>query len=299
MLPVLFLVACSSFGTFRTASTEQATEPLTSGSCSKATQLLYREAPPAEDVGGAVPPYAEVVHYPGSPGELKGWMIRPRGDGPSPTLVFFHGGFAWSPAHAELLKPWADAGWIVFMPALRGENHNPGIYELLCGEVDDAEAAIRWVSGQPGVDPARIAVFGHSLGGGVAGLVSLRDELPIAASGSAGGLYFEEVLKGWGPMLPFDPSDPTERRRRLLVAHLAELKRPHLAYMGERDALGAIVEPARAKAKALGAPLHVIQVEGDHQTSLKPALDAFHSSEAVQKLVQSSREPASENSDDR
>ncbi len=288
-LTLAVLGACSGFGTFRHVTIEPATEPLAPGSCSAATRLLFREPAPGEAVLGALPPGVEVVHYPAPPGDLKGWWMPADGPGPHPALVFFHGGFAWSPAHAELLRPWVARGWHVFMPALRGEHGNPGAYELLCGEVDDAAAAIRWVAARPDVDPARIAVFGHSLGGAISGLVALRDDLPIAASGSAGGLYFEEVLQGWAPMLPFDPHDPAERRRRLLLAHLDALHRPHLAWMGESDPLRAVVEPARARARQTGAPLQVRTVPGDHQTSLAPALDAFAASDPVRALAREAR----------
>lgn len=266
---------CRDFGTFRTVSTTQSAVPLAPGACSAATRLTFREPPPAEAVGGLLPPDVQVVSYPSAGLDLKAWTLAPDGPGPHPALVFLHGGFAWSPAHAEILRPWADAGWFVMMPALRGENGNPGIYELLCGEVDDAEAAVRWVAARPEVDPARVVVFGHSLGGGAAALLALRDDLPLAASGSASGLYFEEVLAGWGPMLPFDPSDPAERQRRLLVAHLGELHRPHTAYVGRDDVLRPVVAPIRAKAAELGAPLAVVEVDGDHQTALGPALTAF------------------------
>lgn len=272
----LLLGGCRDFGTFRSASVVQSDQPLAPGSCSATTRLTFREPPPAEAVGGQVAADVTVTSYPSNGLELRAWTMRPPGEGPFPALVFLHGGFAWSPAHAEMLRPWVDAGWFLMMPALRGENGNPGTYELLCGEVDDAEAAVRWVAARPDVDPARIAVFGHSLGGGVSGLLALRD-LPIAASGSAGGLYFEEVLAGWGPMLPFDPNDPVERRKRLVVAHLGELRHPHHAWIGRGDVLHAIVEPARAKATELHAPLTILDVDGDHQTALGPALDAFRS----------------------
>lgn len=284
-LTVGFTLACADFGTFRTASVEQATEPLTPGSCAANTELSWNEPPPAEAVGGFVPDHVEIVQYPAEPGALKGWVMRPEGvEGPAPTLVFFHGGFSWSPAHAEVLRPWVEDGWVVFMPALRGENGNPGTYQYLCGEIDDAAAAVRWIAEQPYVDDTRLVTFGHSVGGAVSGLLALRDGLPIAASGSAGGLFFEEVLQGQGPMLPFDPNDTTELRRRLLVAHLGELKRPHHAWMGEADALRTVVDPVVAKAAELSAPLIVHRVPGNHQTCLQPALDAFRASEALQNV---------------
>jgi dipeptidyl aminopeptidase/acylaminoacyl peptidase len=71
---------------------------------------------------------------------------------------------------------------------LRGEDGNPGYHEMFFGEVDDGRAAISWLARQPGIDKSRIYAFGHSAGGVVAALFSLYDDLPLRATGSAGGL---------------------------------------------------------------------------------------------------------------
>ena len=195
--------------------------------------------------------------YPTRDSELRGWMWGANRPEPSPTLVYFHSGFAWHNGLAEALRWLADEGWVVFMPTVRGENGNPGTYQLLCGEVDDAADAVSWVARQPGVDPDRIVTFGHGAGGALSAMLSLYPDLPIAHSGSAGGLYFEKLLMGWGAMLPYDPSDAEEHRRRLFVSHLASMKRPHHAWIGEEDALEAA---RRTRSKGLDAHMEQLLV---------------------------------------
>ena len=275
-LIALTALACGGgFGSFDSASVVDADIPYATGRCSADTQLMWEEPSPQQPSGRQVPKDVEVVRYPADPGELRGYLMRPQGADPARALVYLHSGFAWEPPIAEDVRGLVAAGWVVFMPTVRGENYNPGRYELLCGEVDDAAAAVRWLAQQPYVDPARIAAFGHSAGGGLSAMLSLVPDLPLVTTGSAGGLYFEELLQGWGPMSPFDPNDATERRRRLLVAHLGQMQRPHRAYLGKDDALVAIAEPAKARAAELGVPLEVTLIEGDHHSSKRAALEGF------------------------
>jgi dipeptidyl aminopeptidase/acylaminoacyl peptidase len=52
----------------------------------------------------------------------------------------------------------------VFMPALRGENGLPGDFSGFYDETADVLAAADVLRGQPGVDPARLFLAGHSHG---------------------------------------------------------------------------------------------------------------------------------------
>lgn len=117
-------------------------------------------------------------------------------------------------------------------PMLRGENGNPGNYELFLGEVDDARAAVKWLAGQPYVNPQRIYVFGHSVGGGVAAVLPLLDDVPMRHSGSSGGLYDHTTFLVWqiDDTVPFE-NNPMERSVRLLVGNSQFLQHPHYAYL--------------------------------------------------------------------
>lgn len=179
-----------------------------------------------------------------------------------------------SPQPYDKLALPANATEITY-PFLRGENGNPGNFELMYGEVDDALAATRWLTahGTPGA--TRIAFFGHSIGGGTAELVSLRHDGPLLLSGSAGALYPPEAFRSWRDWAPFDTADPTEARLRTFVPHLSSLKRRHMAYVGSEEPQAARVPEYREMAARHNAPLSIVIVPGDHQASLAPAVQAF------------------------
>ncbi|MGZ3450639.1 MAG: alpha/beta hydrolase family protein [Polyangiales bacterium] len=128
--------------------------------------------------------------------------------------MYLHGGFALGRGDLDDCDGARKAGFAVFLPSLRGENGNPGDFEYGFGELDDALAAIRFAAALPGIDPKRVVVFGHSMGGMLSALTSLFQDLPAVATGSAGGL-FDERLFGATP-IPFADS-PMERRLRLFA----------------------------------------------------------------------------------
>lgn len=272
---LLLLLACQCQQGFGEVTVTDAAAPFQPGACATQTTLQWSEPAPEEPRGTGNLDRLGFVPYPAQQGEMRAWIWGADRAEPAPTLVYFHSGFAWHNGLAEALRWLADDGWVVYMPAVRGENGNPGAYQLLCGEVDDAADAVRFIASQPYVDPNRIATFGHGAGGALSAMLALYPELPIAHSGSAGGLYFEKLLDGWGAMVPFDPSDRVEQRRRLFVSNLGSLVRPHEAWIGDEDALEAVVPAAEERARALGAPLTIHRVPGDHRTSLDPALRAF------------------------
>ncbi|WP_052555362.1 alpha/beta hydrolase family protein [Enhygromyxa salina] len=225
------------------------------------------------------------VTYPSGDLSLAAWYATPLGASGSnraPALVYFHGDFAFGPDDFEAVRPFVDAGFVVMTPMLRGENGNPGDFELLWGEVDDARAAIEWVASQPMVDRRRIYAFGHSIGGGVAAMLSLYPTLPLRITGSCGGIYMPETFSRWaaskqnGELVRFDANDPEETELRVLGPNLAWMVHRHVAYVGDDDPW--FVDNAAAlerSAWALGKPFERVVVTGDHMQSLQPALAAF------------------------
>lgn len=224
-----------------------------------------------------LPPGVKEVSFNSGNLRLRAWLVLPTGTRSEkvPAVVYFHGGFAFSVDELRDCQPFLDAGFAVLAPTLRGENGNPGNFELLYGEVEDARAATLWLANQPNVDTGRIYTFGHSVGGGISALLSLWDDVPIRLGGSSGGLYPQDVFYGWNEFAPFDISNETERRLRLLVGNIAYMKRRHIAYIGRKDSLVEVVKTAESEAKQSGAPLDIKVIEGDHFTSLRPAVMAF------------------------
>ncbi len=239
---------------------------------------LTRSQPSPQPFDATPPPSGiEPVTIQSGALQLAGLYARPAG-APSerrPGVVYLHGGFAFGADDLPEARAFLEAGYPVLFASLRGENGNPGSFELMYGELDDAAAAVRWLAARPEVDPSRVFAFGHSSGGGVAGLLALVPELPLVASGSAGGLYTDQVFFAWKDFAPFDVNDAQERRLRVLLPHLASMKRPHFAYVGKEDGQARLVPLVEASASRLAAPLHVRVIDGDHHSSLQEAERLF------------------------
>ena len=103
--------------------------------------------------------------------KLRGWMYVPdRVSGPVPAIVMAHG---FSAVKEMYLDRYAEVFSAARMAALVFDNRNFGASE---GEprqeidpwqqVRDYRHAITWVSQQPGIDRARIGVWGSSYSGG-------------------------------------------------------------------------------------------------------------------------------------
>jgi fermentation-respiration switch protein FrsA (DUF1100 family) len=166
-------------------------------------------------------------------------------DRPFPLVVFAHG-FAVTPAaYARLLRSWARAGYVVAAPLFPLENaHAPGGPDE--SDVVNEPADVSFVissllaaAGRPGplaglLDPARIAVAGHSDGGEVALAVAdsrrRRDQrvgAAIVLSGaemSAVGGY--EFAPGRPPLLAVQGTADTSNEPRFTYAFFRAARSP-------------------------------------------------------------------------
>ncbi|MFC4056200.1 alpha/beta hydrolase family protein [Actinomadura syzygii] len=112
----------------------------------------------------APPPAATRAYGPGP--EQVGDLRLPPGDGPFPVAVLVHGGF-WRPAPTRAIMSALAAdltthGWATW----NVEYRRIGSGGSVPSTISDAAAAIRHVRDlQAPVDPGRIAVVGHSVGG--------------------------------------------------------------------------------------------------------------------------------------
>jgi dienelactone hydrolase len=233
-----------------------------------APQDYERESPPAN---------IQEVTYPSGSLQLNAWVFMPpdQPDTPKPALVFFHGGFAFGAGDMQELQPFMDAGYVVMCPMLRGENGNPGNFELFWGEVDDAKSAVKWLAEQPYVDRNRIYTFGHSVGGGISALVCLHDDVPIQHGGSSGGLYGTAVFRDWSDIVPFDRSNKEEARLRVLVGNVKHLQKRHIAYLGQDDQFASEIAKAKKEMADGQSRLEINMMPGDHFTSFQPALQDY------------------------
>jgi pimeloyl-ACP methyl ester carboxylesterase len=232
-----------------------------------------RELPPR-------PPGVDEISYPSNGVMLKAWLISPKSAERRPAVVYLHNDFGLTETSLEAVRPFADAGIVVMLPTYRAENGNPGRFELLYGEVDDARAAIFWFADHPRVDRDRIYVIGHSIGGGIAALLSLYPDLPVRMTASVGGIYRADTFRFWARrmrwLVRFDPRDEEEVSLRLLGPHLSEMRLPHRAYGGVDDEFDLpYARELERDAVKLGAPFVAVAVEGDHMSSIDAAVRDF------------------------
>ncbi len=238
---------------------------------------LVRQGPSPQPYENEAPPAGvEKVKYQSEGRDLMAWFARPSdAQGDVPAVVYLHGGFAFGASDFQDARPFLNAGFAVMTPTLRGENGNPGYFEMLGGEYVDACNAVRWLGQQSGIDSEHIYAFGHSTGGGLSALLSLAEDIPLKSSGSSGGLYPPQVFQAWADDCPFDPADSTECRMRLLFGNEQSMQRPHLAYLGATDEISSLSAPFIDRTGLSVPNLKTLPVAGDHFSSLKPAIMVY------------------------
>ena len=239
---------------------------------------LIRRGPSPQDWQVESPPEGvKQITYQSGALQLPAWLfIPPTEDGNKvPAIVYFHGGFAFGASDFFDCKPFLDAGFAVMCPILRGENGNPGEFEFALGEVDDGKAAVKWLSSQPEIDSEHIYTFGHSSGGMISALLSLLDDVPIRHGGSSGGLY-GPARDVWPTGIePFDANSDEERQMRSLVGNLRDMQRDHYAYIGNTDMIVSNIERAKREMAGSAGRLHLVELPGDHHTSLPTAMQEY------------------------
>src|SRR4051794_2988583 len=136
------------------------------------TGELTRVTPHDRDLSAAVVPE---LHSLSSVDGLviTGWLYRPAGPGPHPTVLSLHSGPEWQarPGYNPLFQSLVNLGVAVFAPNVRGSSgfgrtfvnadNGPARY----GAIADVAAAVSYLVGAGLADPARVGCMGRSYGG--------------------------------------------------------------------------------------------------------------------------------------
>jgi dienelactone hydrolase len=146
----------------------------------------------------------QLVTFPSGELVLHGWLWRPSGDGPFPTIVYNHGSEEYPgpmPGQAEFFVP---RGFALFVPHRRGQGRSkdagryivdtfdreaalsPVLADGLWEQANDVAAAVAYVRGLDYVDKARVALVGCSFGGIESLLGAERSDGIVAAVDFAG-----------------------------------------------------------------------------------------------------------------
>ncbi|KQZ71547.1 hypothetical protein ASE06_19240 [Sphingopyxis sp. Root214] len=154
--------------------------------------------PPADK---AHPAAMEVVHIPSGKVAINSVVYVAAGAGPHPTVVLCHG-LPGNEKSLDLAQAMRRAGWTVITFNYRGSWGSPGDYRF-AQNLEDADAALAFARDPANatklrIDPKRLVIMGHSMGGWVTALTAAHDkELLGAAMISAGNM-------GWLGELPRD-----------------------------------------------------------------------------------------------
>jgi len=104
---------------------------------------------------------------------LRGFMRFPDGPGPHPAIVLLHGGRGGSPMRASVMaRSRVAAGLLAAGYAVLSAGYRR--HAWMGGEVDDGEAAFRFLQSHRRIDPERISVLGNSHGGSIAIMMAPR-----------------------------------------------------------------------------------------------------------------------------
>jgi len=137
---------------------------------------------------------------------LAGDLHRPDGAGAGarlPAVIVLHG-FIGSKdgSHAELMaRMLCDWGYAALRFDFRGCGGSEGArgYVLCHDQVADTKNALNWLVAQPGIDPARVAVIGHSFGAAVACYAGAVEQRFAAVISSCGWGHGERKFRGQHP----------------------------------------------------------------------------------------------------
>jgi len=247
------------------------------------TQLIPNSFKPDGPAPTPPPTAFSRIRYKSDVGDLVAYITPDPGDGQRhPAVLWAHGGFGgidstfWKPAlwdNDQSARAFRDAGIVLMCPSWRGENDNPGMFELFYGEVDDLLAAREHLASLPYVDADRIYIAGHSTGGTLALLAVTATDKFRAAFSFGGAPDLEKVVsdgQGYGNT-PFDYKAQEEIYVRSAINFARAIRTPTFYFEG---ASSGYVDDARLMAKlatAEGNQFTAYIVEGgNHFNILQP-----------------------------
>ena len=142
-------------------------------------------------------------------GTLSAAVARPRGHGPFPAIVILHGSHGFAREYVDLARTFARSGFVAIAGCWFSGRKGAGTRFITPIECPDApplsaassdtafqavEALVRAAREQPQVRPDRVALFGHSRGGGAALHYVLKGGVVHAPILNSAG-YPEDVIE--------------------------------------------------------------------------------------------------------
>ncbi|PHM31077.1 alpha/beta hydrolase family protein [Xenorhabdus innexi] len=235
----------------------------------------------------AIPPkdIFSLVYYPTENGNMASYLTPSpeKSDKKYPAVIWLTGGyggignddFFWSEQpydNDQSASAFRHDDLVLMIPSFRGENVNPGNYEMFFGEIRDIESARQYLMKLPYVDPNRIYLAGHSTGGTRALLASEYSK-GFRAVFSLGGIPDLKLRLDHAPVpvtVPFDQSNPAELEMRSPRNFLTSIKSPTFYFEGEYSYWSEFDEVKKI-AEDKDIPLSVYPIKnGDHFNIIAP-----------------------------
>ncbi len=137
--------------------------------------------PPADP---KFPARLEVIHVPSGGVRINGVVYVASGERPHPAFVFFHG-LPGNEKNLDLAQAVRRAGWTAVTVNYRGSWGSPGSFRF-AQNLEDARATLAFIRSPDNarrlsIDPTRVALGGHSMGGWVAAQTLAQDSTLLGA----------------------------------------------------------------------------------------------------------------------
>jgi len=211
---------------------------------------------------------------------LFGWFIPAACHVPAPAVAVLHG---WG-SNAEMMLPLAaplhGAGYAVLLFDARNHGRSDGdSFSSMPRFAEDLEHALDWLARQPGVDAARVAALGHSVGAAAALLAASRRHnlaavVSIAAFAHPDGMMRRLLASHHIPYVPlgwyvlryvqrvighrFDDIAPCNTIRKVSC--------PVLLVHGAEDATVPVEEARSIYANRSGDHVRLLVLAGEHDS---------------------------------
>ncbi|MGO4352346.1 alpha/beta hydrolase family protein [Rhizobium sp. RAF36] len=237
------------------------------------TKLLQKGPAPDKYENLVAPADGDQIFYrsgAGSELELVAWVSKyKRTRQPKPAVLFLHGGNAMGMGHWNLMKPYMDAGFVVMMPSVRGENGQMGNFSGFYDEVDDVLAAADRMAHLPGVDQNRLFIAGHSIGGTLTMLASMSTHKFRAAAPISGNPDAFRFFNRYPQDIRFDDSNEREFEVRTALCYAESFKCPLRVMHGtEEDHFNDRADLLARRARRANIRIETDTVAGNHTSAL-------------------------------
>lgn len=169
--------------------------------------------------------------------KLYGWWI-PQNNQEAPVILYLHGNrgnLAVAPSFRNLQRvaKLHQLGFAILMIDYRGYGYSPGVFPTEAQVYQDAEWAWQYLVQTQNCHPKKIWVYGHSLGGAIAG--HLCKNHPEAAGLIADGCFTSMADMARDTWLKIFPSDWLITQKFPLINYVQSLQIPVLFIHGTAD----------------------------------------------------------------